>query len=100
MRGKPVRRGTAWAMPTALVALFLAVTTSSAAGVIRRPGLSDGRTASAISSTALSAMPVTRLPAGVSLHPIDGGAHYFAKWHNGFPGSTRFIPIGVYPSEG
>jgi hypothetical protein len=39
------------------------------------------------------------LPAGVSLQQTDGGANYFAKWRNSFPGSNTFIAIGVYPSE-
>lgn len=39
------------------------------------------------------------LPGGVSLQPIDGGPAYFSKWGNGFPGSSNFVPIGVYPAE-
>jgi hypothetical protein len=39
------------------------------------------------------------VPAGVSLTPIDGGADYFSRWPNGFPASSGFIPVGVYPSQ-
>jgi chitodextrinase len=40
------------------------------------------------------------LPTGVSLQAIDGGPAYFSQWSNGFPSSSSFVPIGVYPAEG
>lgn len=39
------------------------------------------------------------LPPGARLQPIDGGSNYFSKWKNSFPGSPRFMPIGVFPAE-
>ena len=51
------------------------------------------------SSTSSGSGEATNFPGGVSLQQIDGGQNYFSKWSNGFPSSTSFIPIGVFPSQ-
>jgi hypothetical protein len=54
---------------------------------------------SSASARSSAASHVDAVPAGVSLTQIDGGVGYFSRWPNGFPASSSFIPVGVYPSQ-
>ena len=65
-------------------------------------GTSGAGTSGPSASTSPRTSPgprVDALPAGVSLTQIDGGPGYFSRWPNGFPASSSFIPVGVYPSQ-